>query len=90
MHQNEDLIRNLRDSIREKDQELVGLKHSLETTIQVKDAEISRLRLEKTQLMEQLEQMRNKKENVGQTISRQLQKIEKLLQTTTIYVDEIK
>ena len=84
------LIKSLQKQLEEKDDQLRSLKSIHDSTLRLKDLEMERIKNEKDQLKEQLDLLKSKKENMGQAISRQLKKIEELLETTSMYVQEIK
>lgn len=85
----DNLIRSLQASLEQKEDQLRIQRDQQLSLLKVKDMELCRTKLECDQLKEQLMHLNNKKENMGQAISRQLQRIEKLLETTTMYVQEM-
>lgn len=84
------LIKSLEKQLEDRDDQLNSLKSMHESTLRLKQLEMDRIKNERDQLKEQVDLFKNKKENMGQAISRQLKKIEELLETTNMYVEEIK
>lgn len=73
----------------ERNDQINSLKSAHQSALRLKDLEMERIKNERDQLQEQLDLLRSKRENMGQAISRQLKKIEELLETTSMYVQEI-
>lgn len=84
------MIKTLEKQLEEKNDQIKSLKSIHESSLKLKDLEMERVKNERDQLKEQLDLLKSKKENMGQAISRQLKKIEELLETTSMYVQEIK
>ena len=85
----ENLIRQLENQLNCKTTQLKNMRKDYDAHLKMKDIELERVKTERDQLRQQLDLVNSKKENMGQAINRQLKKIEKLLETTSLYVQEI-
>jgi hypothetical protein len=85
----ENLIRQLENQLNQKSTQLKNMRKDYDAHLKMKDMELERIKTERDQLKQQLDLVNSKKENMGQAINRQLKKIEKLLETTSLYVQEI-
>lgn len=83
------LIKSLQKQLEDRDEQIKSLKSTFETTARVKDLEMDRIKSERDRLREQLNSIKNGGENMGRAISGHLKKIEHLLETTSMYVQEI-
>lgn len=83
-------IKSLEKQLEDRDDQIKSLKSTYESNLRLKELEMDRIKNERDQLKEQLDLLKSKRENMGQAISRQLKKIEELLETTSMYVQEIK
>ena len=85
----DNLIKRLQTQVNEQSIENKNLRKDYDCQLRLKDMEMERIKTERDQLRQQLDLMNSKKENMSQAINRQLKKIEKLLETTALYVQEI-
>ena len=83
------LIKKLQEELHEKMILLKNMRRQNDAFMKLKELELERIITERDQLQQQLDLVNSKKENMGQAINRQLKKIEKLLETTALYVQEI-